>query len=244
MKSIIYTIKVSKEYTHKQFKALGSIYWDANKWGKITEDRLKSYAEETGSSLKVFSGPASAELPDFVTPFQRITWLKFDIFEHFVKSGYDKMLYLDLDVYVKRKAPNIFEEFSKSGFNMSLDKNSRHQKVMETLLKTDHVHNAGVICVDRPAAERFYENTPQKNQWESFLKGKENPYGLAINEQVVISSIIQKHNIDVNLFDPRKWNISWENQSEDSNFVHYYGVLGKLILHKLSACNKAIDIRL
>ncbi len=243
MKTIIYTLKSSRPYSGATFKRMGEIYCDADKWGKITEDSFKAYAKKTNSDLKVF-GPSTAELPDFLGQFQRITWAKFEIFEHFLESKYDKMLYLDLDVYIKRRAPNIFEELTEPGFNMSLDGSPMHKEFMSKLLKTDICHNAGVICVDRPTLEEFYKNVPAKNEWKSFLKEKGISKHDETNEQVVISSIIQEHNINVNLFNSVIWNVPWSRQREDSNFVHYYGVDGKLILYQLSRLNKGINIQL
>jgi len=228
MRNVIYTIK--REITsHKDARhSVVQTYNDINAWSRITLRQLKRYADKTNSDLIVIDYETEAILPDWLDPFQRIQWLKFDIVKHFIESNYEKMLYVDLDVYIRTNASNIFEECDLSKFNIGLDGAPHHMPRIRKFVDTDICHNCGVICGDRNVLELFHKHVPDKNEWCDLLGDN-----MDVNEQVIISSIIQKHNIPTNILE-KKWNRPWAYQDDDSNFVHYYGAVGALLLHWLS----------
>jgi len=249
-RNIIYTVKVGltsascEEILDWDFSSDGryfcellrkeiNIYENIDVWGKITTDQLRWYAEKTNSDLVIF-GKDDLNLtnpPAYLSSFHRACWLKFNAFEHFIKNDYEKFLFLDLDVYVKSTAKNIFETIKEPGLHVALDHNPIHTELMKNFLDTDIVHNSGVIYGDRASIEELYGYIPRADEWDSFLNKRKT------NDQVVLSYLIQKHKIHTNLLDYKLWNMPWDFQQDETNFVHYYGAVGKLILHRLGVLN-------
>lgn len=83
-------------------------------YSKYTIPSFQKYAEKTNSDFFVVDEDYVGLEP---------TYNKFKIYEWFCNSEYDKMLYLDLDIKVTNRSPNIFDKFSEAA--LVIDRENR-----------------------------------------------------------------------------------------------------------------------
>tara|TARA_B100000029_G_C17518535_1_gene938975 strand:- start:575 stop:1405 length:831 start_codon:yes stop_codon:yes gene_type:complete len=256
---VIYTIKANAnklgKYANEPKPWLES---DIDEWSIITLNRMQLYADRVGADLVVIDESKIREMkvPDSFNTFQIVNMLKFYILDTFSKSEYENMLFLDLDILVRRDAENIFETVPLTGFHMTVNKNDSDTKTYKELIHKHYfehgrvpprvfkslVYNGGIIYADNESVQKFCKKIPSLFEWDEFFKShnlRSNPFfdGVKMNEQHLISMFLSLNHFKVKILDT-KWNVGLFYQDPSSNFVHYFGPAGKEILNKLNKRNE------
>lgn len=73
----------------------------------ITGPRMEEYARLIDAEYMVIS-ETSQQLPHYA---------KFDLLSRVVAEGFDKLLYVDADIYIRQQAPNIFDHYTSAAFS-------------------------------------------------------------------------------------------------------------------------------
>lgn len=122
---------------------------------------------------------------------------KYDLLQTAHKTGYEQILYVDADVYIRRGVPNIFEHYTNALFNETPSDGyfeAHHHKIareMRELISdynlTDPYYNTGVMIFNAKGLERLcsvYSNDTsfqtygayfEQHQLNAFLKRAELP---------------------------------------------------------------------
>ena len=241
--NVIYTIKADP-------------HWPAyaiDKWSGLTLERMRLYAKRVGADLVVIDESKLKEikLPKKLGAFQQVNMLKFYALDSFSRSKYERMLFLDLDILIKKEAENIFNVVSCDGIHMTVNKNESDDRTYKELIQNYYfkdkevptrvfnspVYNGGVIYANRASVIRFCEKIPELEGWVEFFESHglaSNPpfHGAWMNEQHLISMFLSLHNFHVSLLDEFKWNIGSDYERPYSNFVHYFGPAKDLLIDK------------
>ena len=225
-------------------------------WEKLPLEHFHHYAKKVGADFHQINEESipSLCLPPSLIGYQACNMLKFSMFHHFVNSDYDQMLYLDLDILIKKSAKNIFECIKDKGIYMSESGDEKqihaYKYWLKNNLKIDSdvpLYNGGAVYADKKSIIDFYQKIPQLGEWGKYYK----KYGLhenytsdndtLFNEQNWMSFFFHKQNIKINKLLPN-WNLAAEHLSNNSDlglhthgsdFVHYYGEEGKRELIEL-----------
>lgn len=75
-------------------------------------------------------------------------YAKFDLFKRVVDEGFDSMLFIDADIYIRRQAPNIFDHYESAAFS-----EVPHPKLLWLKKGIDWIRNN--LDADWPA-DRYY----------------------------------------------------------------------------------------
>ena len=225
-------------------------------WEKLPLEHFHHYAKKVGADFHQINEESipSLCLPPSLIGYQACNMLKFSMFHHFVNSDYDQMLYLDLDILIKKSAKNIFECIKDKGIYMSESGDEKqihaYKYWLKNNLKIDSdvpLYNGGAVYADKKSIIDFYQKIPQLGEWGKYYK----KYGLhenytsdndtLFNEQNWMSFFFHKQNIKINKLLPN-WNLAAEHLSNNSDlglhthgsdFVHYYAEAGKRELIEL-----------
>lgn len=73
---------------------------------QFTESRMQTYAASIGAEYRCIRD--SSSLPHFA---------KYELLQQVVREKFDRLLYLDVDVYVKVNSPNIFDFYHSAAAN-------------------------------------------------------------------------------------------------------------------------------
>ena len=139
---------------------------------RLTYPGLKDYAKMVGADLLLMEGIAS---------HSHLMYRKFDILNEFDR-GYERILYVDLDVVIKPSAPDLFEQipeshigmFDESRYNIRSKaslipyfkmyaRERGNPKIAETLQKKwgGQYYNAGVILLSKQHKSLFQLDTSE-----------------------------------------------------------------------------------
>jgi hypothetical protein len=220
MSNIIYTIKTAE--------------LDNETWWTVTLPTIEAYALRIGAELKVITQAISTDIPN---PY----FLKFDCFRDFVTTAHDRMLYVDLDVFINDFAPNIFDEI-QSGFHVrgSRNENNKHQPYYSWLSQNGSqtqgkqlLNNCGVMLADKqevlsllsvlpPSLKDFYDNNRILDT-SDLLTNK-----LEKTEELCLTLFLDRSGILINNLS-MKWNRPFRNDS-GCYFAHYMGSTKKRLV--------------
>jgi len=164
-------------------------------------------------------------------------FIKYNLFEDFIKSRYDRMLYIDWDVIISPKADNIFEVIPECrfgaryfhGFNIlgEDDYNSDYNKFksifnIDKRFELKSYFNSGVILTDRETVAKICPvmiNLAKSvtSRFNQNIKLNEK----YIREEFLTNYVIQNQNINTTKLDER-WNYSYKNEKlMNKEFVHF-----------------------
>ena len=240
MKNVIYTINARPRSRRR--KTFPDIEWE-----RLPLERFQYYAEKVSADfVQINEDPIPLlSLPVALTPYQACNMLKFYLFNQFINSDYDRMLYLDLDILIKKEARNIFEQVECKGIHMTVSENEAQETSQKYWLKnhfnldcSSRLYNGGIIYADKNSIKKFYRNVPQLGEWLDFYKKYNleqnliSPDGGEINEQNLLAFFFHKQHTLVHEL-PLNWNKPALYQDKDDDFIHYYGPGGKFILEEL-----------
>ena len=154
---------------------------------------------------------------------------KIQAFIHFAESNYEKMVYLDSDIYVNRDDENIFDEIDEG-----IAYAPAHLKRVRSLYKRWYFMNF-----------REWPEYPLVQGGLMLISGRENAHNLCklieleifalirdpLREkkfskigidQPVFSQVFLKSGEKIKILD-QKWNAFHENAQKTDNFIHYSG---------------------
>ena len=221
MKNVIYTINAS------------SWWWSGcpkDTWEVAPLESMKKFADRVKADLVVVNEDSIPTLclPATFTPYQCSNMLKFYVFDHFVNSDYEKMLFLDLDIVVNENARNIFEEFECKGIHMMTQNWTPQIKAFQFFLLNHFNLNKKIINPEAGEAENenetiplysgcsiiankhsicdFYQKVPKLGEWFDFFrkydlhKNPKSPDDVEFNEQNLISLFFHQQGVRVHRF--------------------------------------------
>jgi len=220
LNNVIYTIK-TKEL-------------DSRDWWKISLPTIEAYAEKVGADLRIIT-----EMTDNIpNPY----FLLFECLWDFERSDYDRILFLDLDIEVSEKAPNIFEAFA-NGFHIRDDIPFRKATDLYPKWLAERnveyskraLKNTGVILADKPDIVKFNQIVP-KNLNEFYESNFIN-YGsdrqfryLSYTEQPYFCYFLIKSKVKIYTLDS-----IWDQDpgiDDNTYFIHYTGGQKRLLEDK------------
>ena len=189
--NVIYTIKVGETYS------------------RMTLPLIQDYSAEYEIDLIVADNSWMREYHP--SPH----WIKMDIFKHFLAGNHARMLYLDLDVFINKKTPNIFDVYPQGSY-MTLNDAHKLRNFEGDYFGITHYYNTGVILAERSDLEEIlkHETRPYKN---------EHCYEQTPFNKMVEKSKAMIHNL------PSKWNASYHDLLSNScslrqqYFIHFSG---------------------
>ena len=159
------------------------------------------------------------------------------MFEDFIDSIYDRMLYIDWDVIISPNADDIFKEIPECKFGVyyfpefnisgEYDYNSDYNKFksifnIDRRFELESYFNSGVILTDKETVTKIYplminlakSVTPEYDQ-TVLLNEK------YIREEFLTNYVVQDQNIDTTSLDKR-WNYSYRNKRvTNKEFIHF-----------------------
>ena len=173
----------------------------------------------------------------FVDNYKFKKFLKYNVFDDFINSKYDKMLYVDWDVIISPGTDNIFKSlagckfgarcfphFKNSGeedYNQYYDKFKAAFNI-EASFELENYFNSGIILTDRETVNlllpEMYEmsNKIDKEYGDKIVNSE-----MYIREEFLTNYIVQKNNINITPLDT-KWHMSYRNINARGNeFVHF-----------------------
>jgi len=192
--------------------------WTPDKYAHITLPTFETYASKIRADLVVVEDDHHKF--NYPTPH----FLLFECFDYFLSKQYSQMLYLDLDIKIKKNAPNVFDQYP-SGFCIAEDLPSTdgwpagdYKTWMETIFKKPvgsfNYFNSGVILSDRKSAEKFLTvlaACPKKMERLSYLGG--------FGEQHMVNYLLNESDMEPTVLDRRFNDLPWN----DPFFAHYIG---------------------
>jgi len=190
-----------------------------DKYSHITLPTLQEYANKVNADFAI--------VKDDHKQFNHPTphFLIFECFNYFLSKDYAQMLYLDLDIVIKKNAPDIFAQYP-SGFCVAEDLNiTTHPGFVQNEYKiwTEKIFkkqlgsfyfNSGVILSDRGAMEKYMEVAracPKKIEKLSWLGG--------FGEQHMVNYLLHKSGLEPIILN-RRFN---DLVCNDPFFAHYIG---------------------
>jgi hypothetical protein len=189
------------------------------RYGHFTIPAMQEYAEKVNADLVLPEKGTRAEKG------YRFCWNKFMAFDLLLENEhYDQVLILDLDTYVAKKTPNIFElhpegfwgvpNVGRPGWKVYKRCLAREVGDVPEHLDMDKFTNGGVWLFDRNTAMALLPHMGTDNHtWCS-----------TFNDQGFLHYICHEQNIPINLLDPQ-WNAipwNWKN-IDDPYIVHFIG---------------------
>jgi lipopolysaccharide biosynthesis glycosyltransferase len=218
MKTAIFTVSIGEEFS---------------KLSAISHPWMKDYAKKTGSDFIVCSEIGSCKFPHFQ---------KFEIRKLF-QSGYDRVLFIDTDILINPKAPNLFKivpedsmgiydeskmKFLQSNNRLKIWTDAFIERYNEGLKEVGHppicapngwgkvYYNSGVMMCSK-SLDIF---DPPLFQLKSY----------GIHDQNYINLLICEKNIKVYpLSESFNWRYLQGNQSKYSQFfVHFNGITNRV----------------
>lgn len=221
MKNIIYTIKTEN--------------LNQENWWKVTLPTIKEYAKKISCDLKIITTSNFTKVPNNY-------FLLFECFKDFESTNYDRLLYLDLDILIKKQSENIFETIT-NGFHILEEccdrieetdffKYSLMLKIKKEKIK---LYNTGVILSDREDILEINKSIPT-NIYDFYEKYKiKESSSIAMNqlkntEEPYFCFILAKSKIKINNLGYR-WN-SDPIHINKCNFIHYIGNRKKMLTEK------------
>lgn len=261
MKNVIYTINAKSENEQNS---------PNNTWEIAPLIAFKEYAKKVEADLVVLNEDSIPllGLPSTLNFFQSCNMLKFFVFDHFVKSEYKKMILLDLDVFVRAEARDVFKE-ECHGIHMMPQPNQSQRDAFEYFLKQNfnlegdcpEYYNGGMIYANKEAIIDFYSKVPQLGEWSDFYKSynlQDNPttpfknsngFYEEWNEQCLLSFFFHEQQIKVHPLYPdlgnlKYWLVGWKNkrpfnpEMKGGDAIHFCGPEGKERLAKMALMAK------
>jgi len=244
VKNVIYTIKAVSWWW---FKAPN------NTWEIVPLKSMKEFAYRVKADLIVINEDSipSLCLPATFTPYQCSNMLKFYVLDHFTNSNYEKMLFLDLDIIVDKKARNVFEECERKGIYMVTQDWKPHIEAFQFFLKnyfdesvTIPLYCGASIFADKHSISSFYEKVPKLGEWFDFLKKynlHKNPKadnGIEFNEQNLIGLFLYQQNIEVHnlheIFKTGYFKHLNTPLNEGADIIHFCAPAGKKYLEEMA----------
>lgn len=180
-------------------------------YSHITLPTIEAYADKVNADLEIIK--EDHRKFDYPSPH----FLKFNCFQYFLDHQYDQMLYLDMDIIIKKNAPDIFSQYPR-GLCLANDfagdfPNNEYKiwigKIFNAKVGKLDYFNSGVILSDRPSMERYLRKYPKKLERLSYLGG--------FGEQHLINYLTLR--VPITVLDS-KFNNAPEQQPF---FVHYIG---------------------
>ena len=196
------------------------------------------YSVQIGCDYKVFTGKHPSLDPDLPPEFHKIGFLSD------VSLQYDKIVYVDPDIYVTTFAPNIFEQYDSSDISLFPEfittlyeddpqTNYRWRKFKKALSISDEVDsfwgNSGVLRVS--SCSNFLQCYKQlvNSRMELFPpvdKSARDYRRVMDNAEPWIAAALYMSGTSVGVLD-NLWNCSFHRRKQDklnAYFVHYNGV--------------------
>ena len=131
---------------------------------EYTIPSAKKYAKKIGADFITIKEPAD-EVKSLRLVYQQSIATKVYIFREFLKTDYEKMLFLDCDIFVRDNAPDIFE-YDQHKYNDLLIRrisglgNKMHMEAAKDVLNSEaaQFYNTGVFVTGRYSAERINQS--------------------------------------------------------------------------------------
>lgn len=203
----------------------------------LTLPRIIEYAEQVKSDFRMLTDQDLVHHPECKWPHMLI----FSILHIFANSDYDQMLYLDLDILIKERAPNIFSQHPR-GFWMAKDPQGRGLRTHSHATPySDWLENKlGIQLSDYPSYKTYFNSgviLTDRSSAIRLCKVIEPPYRHAmphLKDQHQLNAFIMQSTIQPNTLS-QKWNQTPE--SEDGIFTHYLAKKHKEKLKSLAVKN-------
>jgi len=260
-KNVIYTINA---------KSRNEENCPNNTWELAPLYAFKAYAEKVQADLVVIDEDSipALSLPSTLNFFQCACMLKFSIFDHFVKSEYEKMILLDLDILVRAEARDVFKE-ECHGIHMMPQPKKSQREAFKYFLKQNfkfkgdmpEYYNGAMIYANKKAITDFYNKVPKLGEWFGFYKKynlHKNPVTSFVNEdnlheewneQCLLSFFFHEQQIKIHPLYPdlgnlKYWLVGWKNKRpydddrEGGDAIHFCGPEGKAHLTKMGLMTK------
>jgi hypothetical protein len=204
-------------------KAIFSIIYgkeiDQNKCFDECNNSHMKYALKTGADYIVITDFKEGKYIDYPHINYNIMSEKFAAFKRLFLI-YDRILYLDGDVFIKKHSPDIFEELKEDCIYMRNEvfNNVQYDEQINNIKcnnwnKTDghyDFYNAGVILVNKKNDNLFCFNSDEYKRFNDL------PF---ISDQPYINWIIFKYNINIKEIG-MEWN-AMKYFNQDGYFIHF-----------------------
>lgn len=204
-----------------------------------TMESVKRYAERIGADYFCIKEMPSKLQDVIMEHYGKSCLAKMYVFEHFLNTGYDKMMILDCDMLARDCAPDVFEEnpFTEKDLIFSTlcgKNNNKHIKVMKDVYNYEikQFYNGGIYLANRKGAKNIFKYLSidlhtllNKNK---FLNNR-------LHDQHLVGYLVEKNNLNIGIINGWKWNRNWSSTAEfksnafngkwvpfeKSHFVHY-----------------------
>jgi len=180
---------------------------------------LEKYAAKVNADIRIFNDDDFAK-----TNYPSPNFLIFDIFNEFVDSKYEQMMYIDVDIRILDQATDIFKEVEKFGMVQDHKADMWRREAMQTWLdkhyagmQINHYFNGGVIVSDKQSIKDILKTVP--DDILSFWKSTKDTFNDGFNQNILNYCII-KSNIEYQEL-PDKWNKVCRKAGEEDYFIHY-----------------------
>jgi len=203
-------------------------------YDEYTIPSAKKYAKKIGADFITIKEPVD-EAKSLRSAYQRSIATKVYLFREFLKTDYEKMLFLDCDVFVRDNAPDIFEYDQHKYHDLLIHRisggaNRHHAEMAKDGLNSEAVqfYNTGVFVTGRYSAERIHQSIVELYQGKPPMPPKH-------SSQVLVGHLIYESETRVYPLD-KIWNCSWNRSGARRRrggfafFVHYMGPKGKKAL--------------
>ena len=180
---------------------------------------IQKYAQKINADIRIFDDS------DFrKTNYPSPNFLLFDIFNEFVNSKYDQMMYMDIDIRIMDNATNIFDEVNSFGMVQDHKADLWRREVMNEWLNIHHpgmvckhYFNGGVIVSNKKSIKKILSVLP--NNVLSFWETTKDKFPHGFNQNILNYCII-KSNIEYNELSD-KWNKVCRSAGAEDFFIHY-----------------------
>jgi hypothetical protein len=177
MNNIIYVI----DYQAPEGLGAKSFRSENRDWVNISLPSIHRYGKKWNIPIKVLGEKdiAPLNLPSSMSHYQKATFLKILSIHDFLQSPYERMAHIDLDIYIKDDALNIFDYYPESlvmspGPSAPMIAKNRFflEKKFNCALDPalNYNWNMSVFLLGKDIALSLLPHLPPAEDWEPYLK--------------------------------------------------------------------------